>query len=76
MESSASKTKIEDMQTDRNVQKNSVEELNETEEGELTLRGYQGFSGPVSERKCTNVCTVLVFIVFNIGLAAFAVYSN
>jgi len=70
----ASKNKIEDMQTDRNAQKNS--ELNETKEGELTLRGYQGFSGSVSERKCTNVSTVLVFIVFNIGLVAFAVYSN
>lgn len=38
------------------------------------LHGDSEFSGPVSNRKCTNLLFLIIFIVLNVGLIAIAIY--
>ena len=40
-----------------------------------TIIGDENFEGPVTDRKCTNLLLLTTFILFNIGLIMFAIYS-
>jgi hypothetical protein len=50
------------------------DEYDENHPSNSYLRGNAEFTGPVSKRKCTDVCFLILFIVLNLGLSYVSYY--
>lgn len=61
----------------------ALEPIDETSEKQVSrrgsreqLRGDEDFSGPLRDRKCTDLPCLLAFLVLTLGLIAVAVFSK
>ena len=61
----------------------ALEPIDETSEKQVSrrgsreqLRGDEDFSGPLRDRKCTDLSCLLAFLVLTLGLIAVAVFSK